>query len=77
MLSESVLLAIFGGLAGVALAWWGTSSLVALGPKELPRAHEVRIDVAVLLYAFIVSVFAGLLFGVVPALRASRIRTNR
>jgi putative ABC transport system permease protein len=76
MLSESVLLAIFGGLAGVALAWWGTSSLVALGPREPPRAHEVRIDVPVLLFALMVSIFAGLLFGVVPALRASRVDPN-
>jgi putative ABC transport system permease protein len=76
MLSESVLLAILGGLAGVALAWWGTSALAALGPKELPRSHEVRIDVPVLLFALAVSVFAGLLFGVVPALRASRVDPN-
>ena len=76
MLSESVLLAILGGLAGVALAWWGTSALATLGPKELPRAHEVRIDVPVLLFALVVSVFAGLLFGVVPALRASRVDPN-
>ncbi len=76
MLSESVLLAIIGGLVGVALAWWGTSGLAALGPKELPRAHEVRIDVPVLLFALVVSALAGLLFGIVPALRASRVDPN-
>jgi putative ABC transport system permease protein len=76
MLSESVLLAMLGGIAGVKLAWWGTSALAALGPKELPRAHEVRIDVPVLLFALLVSVLAGLLFGVVPALRASRVDPN-
>jgi putative ABC transport system permease protein len=76
MLSESILLAILGGIAGVVLAWWGTSALAALGPKELPRAHDVRIDVPVLLFALAVSVFAGLLFGVVPALRASRVDPN-
>jgi putative ABC transport system permease protein len=76
MLSESILLAIFGGTAGVALAWWGTSALAALSPKELPRAHEIRIDVPVLLFALLVSVFAGLLFGVMPALRASRVDPN-
>ena len=76
MLSESILLAILGGVAGVVLAWWGTSALTALGPKELPRAHEVRIDVPVLLFALLVSLLAGLLFGVVPAMRASRIDPN-
>jgi putative ABC transport system permease protein len=76
MLSESVLLAILGGIAGVVLAWWGTSALVALEPKELPRAQEVRIDVPVLLFALVASVLAGLLFGVVPALRASRVDPN-
>ena len=76
MLSESVLLAILGGIGGILLAWWGSNALVALGPKELPRAHEVRIDVPVLLFALVVSVFAGLLFGAVPALRASRVDPN-
>ena len=76
MLSESILLAVVGGLAGIALAWWGTSALAALGPKELPRAQEVRIDVPVLLFALTASIFAGLLFGVVPALRASRVDPN-
>src|SRR5215831_2444326 len=73
MLSESLLLAIAGGLAGVVLAWWGTRTLTALGPKELPRATEIRIDMPVLWFALAVSIFAGLLFGVAPALRASRV----
>ena len=76
MLSESVLLAIIGGLAGVALAWWGTLALANLSPKELPRAHEIRIDMPVLWFALGTSVFAGLLFGIVPALRASRVDPN-
>ena len=76
MLSESVLLAIIGGIAGVALAWWGTFALANLSPKELPRAHEIRIDVPVLLFALAVSVLAGVLFGLVPALRASRADPN-
>lgn len=76
MLSDSVLLAIIGGLAGVALAWWGTFALAGLGPKELPRAHEIRIDLPVLWFALSISVFAGLLFGMVPALRASRVDPN-
>jgi len=76
MLSESLLLAIAGGLAGVALAWRGTHALTALGPKELPRATEIRIDMPVLWFALAVSIFAGLLFGVAPALHASRVDPN-
>ena len=76
MLSESLLLAIAGGLLGVMLAWWGTHALTALGPKELPRATEIRIDMPVLWFALAVSIFAGLLFGVAPALRASRVDPN-
>ncbi len=76
MLSESLLLAILGGVAGAILAWWGTKALVGLGPNELPRAHEIRIDMPVLLFTLGVSVLAGLLFGVVPALRASRVDPN-
>ena len=76
MLSESVLLAILGGLAGVFLAWWGTAALAGLSPKELPRAHEIRIDMPVLLFALVVSTLAGVLFGLVPAMRASRVDPN-
>lgn len=76
MLSESLSLAILGGLAGVFLAWWGTAALAGLGPKELPRAHEIRIDTPVLLFAFGVSLLSGVLFGLVPALRASRVDPN-
>ena len=76
MLSESLLLAIAGGLAGVVLTWWGTHALTALGPKELPRATEIRIDMPVLWFALAVSIFAGLLFGVAPALHASRVDPN-
>ena len=76
LLSESVLLAIIGGLAGAALAWWGTAALTGLGPKELPRAHEIRMDTPVLLFALCTSILTGLLFGVVPALRASRVDPN-
>ena len=72
MFSESLLLAFLGGLAGVALAWCGTSALATLGPAELPRAQEIRLDVPVLLFALAVSLLTGLLFGMAPAIRASQ-----
>ncbi len=76
LLSESLLLALIGGLAGVLLAWWGTGAIASLGPKELPRAHEIRLDLPVLLFALGASIFTGLLFGVMPALRTSQVDPN-
>jgi len=76
LLSESVLIAFLGGCAGVLLAWWGTGALSSLGPKELPRAQEIRIDLPILFFALAISILTGLLFGVVPALRSSRTDPN-
>jgi putative ABC transport system permease protein len=76
MLMESVAIAVLGGVAGAVLAWCGTSALTGLSPKQLPRAHEVRIDQPVLLFTLSVSVLAGLLFGLAPALRAARVDPN-
>lgn len=76
LLSESVLLALIGGATGVLLAWCGTNFLTSLGPRELPRAHEIRIDMPILLFALGTSILTGLIFGVVPALRTSRVDPN-
>ena len=73
LLTESALLALCGGLAGVLLAWWGTSMLTTLGPKELPRVSEIGMDVTVLLFGLAASLATGVLVGVVPALRGSRV----
>jgi putative ABC transport system permease protein len=74
MLIESGLLAIVGGAAGVLLAYAGTRALVSIGPA-IPRLGGVGINGAVLAFTAIMSVLAGLLFGVLPALRASSTRT--
>ncbi|HVE80503.1 MAG TPA: ABC transporter permease, partial [Gemmatimonadaceae bacterium] len=71
LLTESLTLALAGGALGVALAYLGVRALGALGAAELPRASAIRIDAAVLLYALAVSTAAGLLFGLLPALRAT------
>ncbi len=76
LLSENLLLSLIGGAAGLLLAYWGMAALTGLGPKELPRAEEIRLDTPVLLFALVVSILTGLLFGVVPALRASRVALN-
>ncbi|HKD83962.1 MAG TPA: ABC transporter permease [Terriglobales bacterium] len=76
LLGESIVLALIGGLAGLVLAWWGTSILATLGLKELPRAAEIRVDLPILLFTLATSILTGLLFGVVPALRTSQVDPN-
>jgi predicted permease len=70
LLTESVLLALAGGVLGVGLAVWGVGALRALEPGTLPRLQEIRLDGRALAFALVLSVGTGLLFGVVPAIRA-------
>ena len=69
-LSESVLLAVAGGILGLSLAAVALPGLLALAPEELPRASGVGIDIAVLLFTSGLVVLTTLLFGVLPAIRA-------
>lgn len=71
LVTESMVLALVGGALGVGLAYAGVRALGALGAADLPRASAIQIDTAVLLYALGVSTAAGLLFGLLPALRAT------
>ena len=70
VLTESLLLALIGGAAGVLLAYVGTRVLVSVGPASVPRLDEIGIRGSALLYTSGVSIFAGLLFGGLPALRS-------
>jgi predicted permease len=72
LLTESTVFAIVGGTLGVFLAWSGTRALVALAPPSVPRLDQIGVDWAVLAYALLTSLGAGVLFGLAPALRASR-----
>ena len=69
---ESMLLAIVGGAGGVLLAVVGTRALAVVAAGRVPRIDEISIDTRVLLFAALVSLVAGIVFGVVPALRVSR-----
>lgn len=71
LLTESLLLALAGGAAGLAVATGGVRLLLALSAGQLPRSSEVRLDGAVLAFALGATLLTGLLFGLVPALRAS------
>lgn len=73
LLTESLLLAGLGGVAGVVLAASGTKLLLAVLPGQLPRAGDVALDARVLLFAVCVSVGSGILFGLAPALNTSRV----
>jgi putative ABC transport system permease protein len=71
MLTESLLLAIVGGIAGVVLAYAGFGAIVALLPANHPRIHIITIDWRVLLAAAIASIGTGVLFGLMPAIQAA------
>jgi putative ABC transport system permease protein len=72
LLGESVLLGLLGGGAGLLLALWGTDWLVRLGAADLPQLQGVHVDARVLLFTLVISIGAGMLFGLIPALHVSR-----
>jgi putative ABC transport system permease protein len=71
VLTESVLLAVVGGIAGLLLAVWGTDLLLALAPRALPRVHDITLDWRVLTFTAFVTIGTGLLFGIMPAIQLS------
>jgi putative ABC transport system permease protein len=75
-LTESLLLAVFGGAAGVLLAQWTLPFLLRLSPQAIPRLIETRVDAGALFFTLAVSVSAGLLFGLAPAVRVRQGNLN-
>ena len=73
LLTESLVLAAAGGGAGLALAVWGTHALLALAPEQVLRSQEVSVDWRVLAFGAAVTLATGLLFGLAPAVRATRV----
>jgi putative ABC transport system permease protein len=72
LLTESMLLSLAGGGAGLLLAVWGVEAIVKLSPATLPRLAETSIDTRVFLFALGISALTGVIFGLVPALQASK-----
>jgi len=71
LLTESLLLSALGGAVGLLLACWGVYLLVAFGPSDLPRLKEITVDGRVLGFTFAIAMLTGIIFGIVPALKAS------
>lgn len=71
LLTESILLSVTGGILGLLLAAWGTRAAIAVLPQALPRSGSIGLDMKVLLFTLGVSLFAGVLFGLAPAVKAS------
>ena len=73
LLTESVLLAVAGGVLGLVFAVWSLQGIRALGSESVPRLDEIAINWQVLLFTFGVSVLSGILFGLAPAMRLTRV----
>ncbi|HMJ06620.1 MAG TPA: ABC transporter permease [Chthoniobacterales bacterium] len=76
VLTESVLLAILGGAAGLLLGSWGVDALLALKPENLPRVESISLDAPVLAFTFALSLVTGIVFGFLPAWQATRVDVN-
>jgi predicted permease len=72
LLTESILLALAGGTLGLCLATWGTQAALRALPETLPRAQDVGLDGRVLIFTLAISMAAGVIFGLVPAMKTSR-----
>jgi predicted permease len=76
LLTESLLLALLGGTAGLLLAVWGTELLVSLSPPELADLQNVRLSASVLGFTFGVTLLTGLIFGLLPAFEATSLKLS-
>ena len=76
LLTESLLLSLIGGGLGLLLAWWGTKALIALSPPGLMDLRGVSVSLPVLGFTFVLTLLTGIIFGLVPALEATRFDLN-
>ena len=71
LITESMMLAVFGGAFGLLIAIWGIEALVKISPANISRLGQISLDSSVLTFTLVVSVATGLIFGVAPAIHAS------
>jgi putative ABC transport system permease protein len=71
LLTESLILAALGGVLGLAVAYGGVRTILALSPDGLPRVEEITVDGRVLAFTALIAMVTGILFGLVPALRSA------
>jgi predicted permease len=76
LLTESALLALTGGMLGMVIALGAVEALRAFGPENIPRLNEIGVDGRVVAFTFFISMLTGIVFGLAPALRASRVDLN-
>jgi putative ABC transport system permease protein len=76
LVTESLVLAALGGVAGLVVGAWAVDALVALAPSNAPRLGEVALDRSVLLFTAVITVAAGILFGLAPAVQHARPDTS-
>jgi predicted permease len=76
LLTESALLALTGGMLGMVIALGAVEALRAFGPENIPRLNEIGVDGHVVAFTFFISMLTGIVFGLAPALRASRVDLN-
>jgi predicted permease len=76
LVTESMLVALLGGVVGVLLAQWALSTAVALGADLIPRVVEIRLDPVALAFALVVTILTGLVIGLLPAFQAARVNVN-
>ena len=76
LLTETTVLAVAGGIAGVLLAWWATRSVASLNLDQLPRGYEIQLDPVGLAFAAVLVLGVGLVLGVAPAFRLRYLNLN-
>ena len=76
LLTESVLLGVAGGAAGLLIAEWSLHVARVMHPGNIPRMAEIGIDGRVLLFTFVISILTGIVFGIAPALQAAKVDLN-
>ena len=80
LLTESILLSVVGGVAGLLIAYWGVPALLAVIPQQqmiaMPFLKDLGLDAGILTFSFALSLITGLIFGLAPALQSSRLDLN-